>query len=155
MSEMTGGQVIAKMLRAEGVEKFFGIIDGTYLQLFAHCVEEGIEMITPRHEAVAAHMAGAYARLTGKLGVCIASSGGAILPGEAPSPIMWQARQLPFLREYAIFLPSSAAEAPFSAAMVVVATAMPPTAITAESAALAKYRFIDFMFIFPKTWLVL
>lgn len=75
MSEMTGGQVIAKMLKAEGVEKFFGIIDGTYLQLFAHCVEEGIEMITPRHEAVAAHMAGAYARLTGKLGVCIASNG--------------------------------------------------------------------------------
>ena len=71
----TGGQIIAKMLKAEGVEKFFGIVDGTYLQLFAHCVEEGLEMITPRHEAVAAHMAGAYARLTGKLGVCIASNG--------------------------------------------------------------------------------
>lgn len=75
MSNSTGGQIIAKMLKAEGVEKFFGIVDGTYLQLFAHCVEEGIQMITPRHEAVAAHMAGAYARLTGKLGVCIASNG--------------------------------------------------------------------------------
>lgn len=75
MSDSTGGQIIAKMLKAEGVEKFFGIIDGTYLQLFAHCVEEGIEMITPRHEAVAAHMAGAYARMTGGLGVCIASNG--------------------------------------------------------------------------------
>lgn len=71
----TGGQIIAKMLKAEGVEKFFGIVDGTYLQLFAHCVEEGMEMITPRHEAVAAHMAGAYARMSGKLGVCIASNG--------------------------------------------------------------------------------
>jgi acetolactate synthase-1/2/3 large subunit len=75
MSHSTGGQVIAKMLNAEGVEKFFGIPDGTYLQLFAHCVEEGIQMITPRHEAVAAHMAGAYARLTDRLGVCIASNG--------------------------------------------------------------------------------
>jgi acetolactate synthase-1/2/3 large subunit len=75
MSNTTGGQVVAKMLKAEGVEKFFGIPDGTYLQLFAHCVEEGIQMITPRHEAVAAHMAGAYARLTGKLGVCVASNG--------------------------------------------------------------------------------
>jgi len=75
MSDTTGGQIIAKMLKAEGVEKFFGIIDGTYLQLFAHCVEEGIEMITPRHEAVAAHMAGAYARMSGRLGVCIASNG--------------------------------------------------------------------------------
>ena len=72
---MTGGQIIAKMLKAEGVETFFGIIDGTYLQLFAHLVEEGVKMITPRHEAVAAHMAGAYARLTGRLGVCIASNG--------------------------------------------------------------------------------
>jgi acetolactate synthase I/II/III large subunit len=75
MTMTTGGQIIAKMLRAEEVEKFFGIVDGTYLQLFAHCVEEGMEMITPRHEAVAAHMAGAYARLSGKLGVCIASNG--------------------------------------------------------------------------------
>ncbi len=75
MSETTGGQIIAKMLKAEGVDKFFGIVDGTYLQLCAHCVEEGIQMITPRHESVAAHMAGAYARLTGGLGVCIASNG--------------------------------------------------------------------------------
>jgi acetolactate synthase-1/2/3 large subunit len=75
MTPTTGGQIIAKMLKAEGVQKFFGIIDGTYLQLFAHCVEEGLQMITPRHETVAAHMAGAYARLTGTLGVCIASNG--------------------------------------------------------------------------------
>ncbi|RLB92538.1 MAG: thiamine pyrophosphate-binding protein [Deltaproteobacteria bacterium] len=72
---MTGGQIMAKMLKAEGVDTFFGIIDGTYLQLFAHMVEEGMDMVTPRHEAVAAHMAGTYARLTGRLGVCIASNG--------------------------------------------------------------------------------
>jgi len=75
MAETTGGAVLARMLREEGVEKFFGIVDGTYTQLFVHCVELGIEMISPRHESVAAHMAGAYARLTGKLGVCIASNG--------------------------------------------------------------------------------
>ncbi|MBI4517778.1 MAG: thiamine pyrophosphate-binding protein [Deltaproteobacteria bacterium] len=75
MAETSGGAIIAKMLRNEGVEKLFGIVDGTYTQLFAHCVELGMEMITPRHEAVAAHMAGAYARLTGRLGVCIASNG--------------------------------------------------------------------------------
>ncbi len=75
MAETTGGAIIARMLKQDGVEKFFGIVDGTYTQLLAHCVELGIEMISPRHEAVAAHMAGAYARLTGKLGVCIASNG--------------------------------------------------------------------------------
>jgi acetolactate synthase I/II/III large subunit len=86
MDQTSGGAIIARMLRQEGVERFFGIVDGTYLQLFAHCVEEGIEMISPRHESVAAHMAGAYARLTGKLGVCIASNGPGVanvLPGVA------------------------------------------------------------------------
>jgi len=71
----TGGAIIARMLKEEGVEKFFGIIDGTYTQLFKNCVDVGMQMITPRHESIAAHMAGAYARLTGKLGVCLASSG--------------------------------------------------------------------------------
>lgn len=75
MADTTGGGIIARMLEQEGVETFFGIVDGTYLQLFAQCVELGMTMISPRHEAVAAHMAGAYARLTGKLGVCIASNG--------------------------------------------------------------------------------
>jgi acetolactate synthase-1/2/3 large subunit len=86
MAETTGGAVLAAMLEREGVEKFFGIVDGTYTQLFAHCVERGIQMISPRHEAVAAHMAGAYARLTGRLGVCIASNGPGVanmLPGVA------------------------------------------------------------------------
>jgi hypothetical protein len=40
---------------------------GAYLQLFAHCVDAGMEMVNARHEAIAAHMAGAYARLTGKI----------------------------------------------------------------------------------------
>ncbi|NNG01441.1 MAG: thiamine pyrophosphate-binding protein [Desulfobacteraceae bacterium] len=75
MPDTTGGRIMAKILKAEGVECFFGIVDGTYLQLCAHLVEEGIRMITPRQEAVAAHMAGAYARMSGKLGVCIASNG--------------------------------------------------------------------------------
>lgn len=83
---ITGGSIIARMLRAEGVDVFFGIVDGTYTQLFAQCVEQGMRMYSPRHEAVAAHMAGAYARLTGRLGVCIASNGPGVanmLPGVA------------------------------------------------------------------------
>jgi acetolactate synthase-1/2/3 large subunit len=75
VTTMAGGEVIATMLKQEGVEKVFGIIDGTYFGLYSNFKPNGIELITPRHEATAAHMAGAYARLTGKLGVCIASSG--------------------------------------------------------------------------------
>ncbi len=70
-----GGEVIARMLAAEGVDTVFGIIDGTYFGFYSRLVPNGIRLISPRHEAIAAHMAGAYARLTGRLGVCMASNG--------------------------------------------------------------------------------
>ncbi|MCC6797084.1 MAG: thiamine pyrophosphate-binding protein [Candidatus Hydrogenedentes bacterium] len=86
MDKMKGGDVIARMLKVEGVEKVFGIIDGTYFGFYSSLRKYGIDLITPRHETSAAHMAGAYARITGKLGVCMASNGPGvanILPGVA------------------------------------------------------------------------
>lgn len=83
---MTGGELIARMLAAEGVEDMFGIIDGTYFGLYRALAYSGITLHSPRHEAAAAHMAGAYARVTGRLGVCMASNGPGvanILPGVA------------------------------------------------------------------------
>ena len=67
------------MLKIEGVDKVFGIIDGTYFGFYHNLKKYGIDLISPRHETSAVHMAGAYARLTGKLGVCMASNG----PGAA------------------------------------------------------------------------
>ena len=84
MSEISGGEIIARMLQREGVEKVFGIIDGTYFGFYSALHRLGIDIVTPRHESCAAHMAGAYARLTGKLGVCMASNGPGVanlLPG--------------------------------------------------------------------------
>jgi len=84
MSEISGGELIARMLQKEGVEKVFGIIDGTYFGFYSALHRLGIEIVTPRHETSAAHMAGAYARLTGRLGVCMASNGPGVanlLPG--------------------------------------------------------------------------
>jgi acetolactate synthase-1/2/3 large subunit len=75
VKQTTGGEIIAQMLANEGVEKVFGIIDGTYFGLYSNFKKHGIALISPRHEACALHMAGAYARLTGKLGVAIASNG--------------------------------------------------------------------------------
>lgn len=86
MENLKGGDVIARMLKAEGVEKVFGIIDGTYFGFYSSLRKYGIDLITPRHETSAAHMAGAYARITGKLGVCMASNGPGVanvLPGVA------------------------------------------------------------------------
>ncbi|MGB5192964.1 MAG: thiamine pyrophosphate-binding protein [Polyangiales bacterium] len=86
MTQMVGGEALARMLAAEGVEVVFGIVDGTYMGFFASFEKHGIRMVSPRHETSAAHMAGSYARLTGKLGVCMASNGPGvanILPGVA------------------------------------------------------------------------
>ncbi len=86
MREVIGGEVVAAMLATEGVDTVFGIVDGTYLGLFASFEKYGIELVSPRHETTAAHMAGAYARSTGRLGVCMASNGPGvanILPGVA------------------------------------------------------------------------
>ncbi len=82
--KITSGEYIAKFLKNEKVEVVFGIIDGTYQGLIAGLKKEGIKLITPRHETSAAHMAGAYARVSGKIGVCLASNGPGvanILPG--------------------------------------------------------------------------
>lgn len=82
--ELTGGEVVAKMLAMEGVENVFGIIDGTYFGFYSKLKASGIKLISPRHETSAAHMAGAYARVTNRLGVCMASNGPGvanILPG--------------------------------------------------------------------------
>lgn len=86
MGQLSGGQRIARMLAAEGVEVVFGIIDGTYFGLYSHLRDHGIRLVSPRHETSAVHMAAAYARLTGRLGVAIASNGPGVanaLPGVA------------------------------------------------------------------------
>ena len=74
-----GGEIVSRLLAAEGVSHVFGIIDGTYFGMYSTFGDSGIELVTPRHETSAVHMAAGYARLTGKLGVCIASNG----PGAA------------------------------------------------------------------------
>jgi acetolactate synthase-1/2/3 large subunit len=72
---LTGGAIISRMLQSEGVKKVFGIIDGTYQGMVASLGDHGIDLVGPRHEACSVHMAGAYARVTGELGVCMASNG--------------------------------------------------------------------------------
>lgn len=84
VQQYTGGEVIAKMLQMEGIENVFGIIDGTYFGFYSKLGNYGIKLYSPRHETSAAHMAGSYARLTGNLGVCMASNGPGVanlLPG--------------------------------------------------------------------------
>ncbi len=83
---ISGGALVARALAAEGVDTVFGIIDGTYVAMLPALGAEGIRLVTPRHETTAMHMAGAWARVTGRLGVALASNGPGVanvLPGVA------------------------------------------------------------------------
>lgn len=71
----TGCDIISKMLAAEGVNTVFGIADGSISAFCASLKKNGIKLISATHETNAVHMAGAYARITGKLGVCITGKG--------------------------------------------------------------------------------
>jgi acetolactate synthase I/II/III large subunit len=71
---ISGGQIIAKMLKQEGIKHVFTISGGHIIDTYDGCLNEGIEIIDVRHEQVAAHAADAYARITG-LGCAIVTAG--------------------------------------------------------------------------------
>ena len=73
---MTGGQILINSLIEEKVEVIFGIPGGVLLPIL-DCLYDckDIKFILTRHEQGAAHAADGYARATGKVGVCMATSG--------------------------------------------------------------------------------
>ena len=71
---ISGGQIVAKMLKQEGIKHIFTISGGHIVDTYNGCIDEGIEIIDVRHEQVAAHAADAYARITG-LGCAIVTAG--------------------------------------------------------------------------------
>ena len=74
--KMTGSQAILECLKKEGVDIIFGYPGGQILPFYdALYHEKQIKHILVRHEQGAAHAADGYARATGKVGVCVATSG--------------------------------------------------------------------------------
>ncbi len=73
--KMTGAQAVLESLKREGVDVIFGLPGGVLLPLYDAIYQSDIRHILVRHEQGAAHMADGYARATGKVGVCIATSG--------------------------------------------------------------------------------
>ena len=75
MPNVSGGVLVARMLKAEGIEYIFSLVGGHIYPIYDACVEEGIKVIDVRHEAAAAHMAEGIALVTGKPGVCLVTAG--------------------------------------------------------------------------------
>jgi acetolactate synthase-1/2/3 large subunit len=73
--QITGARAVVKGLEAQGVEVVFGYPGGANLPFYDELARSPIRHILARHEQGAAHMADAYARATGKVGVCTATSG--------------------------------------------------------------------------------
>ncbi len=72
---MTGSQILIESLKKQGVEVIFGYPGGQVLPLFDKLYDAPFKFILTRHEQAAAHAADGYSRATGKVGVCIATSG--------------------------------------------------------------------------------
>jgi len=72
---MTGAQILIESLKREGVEVIFGYPGGQVLPIFDKIYDMDMKFILTRHEQGAAHAADGYARATGKVGVCLATSG--------------------------------------------------------------------------------
>ena len=75
--EITGARIILECLLEQGVDTVFGYPGGTILNLYdeLYDYQDKIKHILTSHEQGAAHAADGYARSTGKVGVCFATSG--------------------------------------------------------------------------------
>lgn len=71
----TGGQIVREWLEHSGVDCFFNVPGETFLPILDALYDSAIKVVTCRHESGASFAAAAYARSSGKLGVCMASRG--------------------------------------------------------------------------------
>ena len=79
---MTGGKAAIQTLKAEGVDTLFGIISIHMLPIYDALREDrSVRLVIPRHEMAGGFMADGYARVSGKVGVYLTSTG----PGAANS----------------------------------------------------------------------
>ncbi len=72
---MKGAKILIECFKKENVEVMFGYPGGQVLPLFDALYDAKLKFVLTRHEQAAAHAADGYARATGKVGVCIATSG--------------------------------------------------------------------------------
>jgi acetolactate synthase-1/2/3 large subunit len=71
----TGAKILIESLQREGVDTIFGYPGGSVLPIYDELYDSSIRHILVRHEQAAAHAADGYARASGRVGVCLATSG--------------------------------------------------------------------------------
>ncbi|MCL6640907.1 MAG: acetolactate synthase [Candidatus Rokubacteria bacterium] len=92
MAELTGGELVARVLREAGVGHVFTLCGGHILPIYDGCLTEGIRLVDVRHEQAAAHAADAYARLTRGLGAALVTAGPGVTDAVTGVANAWSAR---------------------------------------------------------------
>src|SRR5215470_4332740 len=84
MTRLTGGQALARALRAEGIDVVFGIVGTHNVGLFdgLYEVADDVRLIAARHEGSAGFMADGYARASGRIAACL------VVPGPGVTNLM-------------------------------------------------------------------
>ena len=83
MVRLNGGQVVARALRAEGIDTVFGIVGTHNVYVFDGLLDvPDIRVVTVRHEQGAGFMADGYARATGRPAACV------VVPGPGVTNVM-------------------------------------------------------------------
>ncbi len=86
---MTGGEAVVRALAAAGVELVFGIPGTHTLPIHRHLAAAGIRHVTPRHEQGGGYAADGYARVSGRPGVVLATSGPGVVNAATPAATAW------------------------------------------------------------------
>jgi thiamine pyrophosphate-dependent acetolactate synthase large subunit-like protein len=80
-TELHGGRLIARRLKAHGVSKLFTLSGGHLFSIYDGCREEGIDIVDVRHEQTAAFAAEGWAKVTREIGVCALTAGPGVTNG--------------------------------------------------------------------------
>jgi acetolactate synthase-1/2/3 large subunit len=73
--KLTGAQILIECLKKEGVDLIFGFPGGAVIDIYDELMKSPIRHVLVRHEQAAVHAADGYARVTGKVGVVLVTSG--------------------------------------------------------------------------------
>src|SRR5947209_18554100 len=80
-TELHGGRLIARRLKAHGVSKLFTLSGGHLFSIYDGCRAEGIDLVDVRHEQTAAFAAEGWAKVTRSVGVCALTAGPGVPSG--------------------------------------------------------------------------
>jgi acetolactate synthase-1/2/3 large subunit len=91
MSQLHGGRIVARALKAEGVSHVFTLCGGHVMPIYDGCLDVGIRVVDTRHEQTAAHAADGWARVTGQPGVAIVTAGPGLTDAVTGVASAWRA----------------------------------------------------------------